>query len=167
MQESAGAGCIDDEFCRDAQWLAITHAIEPHFVIGLVEASQRRLVEIIDAEFLRLVYLLMRQYDIDPGRLIHALQNHDELTMGLAHFSGAHAGEHFPFHGGQLTGAELRDLIRRQMYARLLGERVPYNLKFGDGVASTTATVIADNAIRTLDCDPSCSCLLESMILTV
>jgi len=96
-----------------------------------------------DAEFLRLVYRLMRQYDIDPGRLIHALQNHDELTMGLAHFGGAHAGERFPFHGGQLSGSELRDLIRRQMYERLIGERAPYNLKFGDGVASTTATVIA------------------------
>ena len=29
------------------------------------------------------------------------------------------------------------------MYDRLLGERAPYNLKFGEGVASTTATVVA------------------------
>lgn len=29
------------------------------------------------------------------------------------------------------------------MYERLMGERAPYNLKFGEGVASTTTTVIA------------------------
>jgi trehalose synthase len=95
-----------------------------------------------DAEFLRLVFQLMRSYSIDPGRLIHALQNHDELTMGLSHF-GVHADERFAFHGGQLTGRELRELVHREMYSRLIGAQTPYNLKFGDGVASTTATVIA------------------------
>src|SRR5437660_1228080 len=95
-----------------------------------------------DAEFLRLVFQLMREYRIDPGRLIHALQNHDELTMGISHFA-VHADETFPFRGGRLTGKELRELVRREMYERLLGERAPYNLKFGEGVASTTATVVA------------------------
>ena len=96
-----------------------------------------------DAEFLRLLLGLMRHYDIDPGRLIHALQNHDELTMGLAHFTGPHAGELFPFRGGKVTGTQLRDIVQQDMYGRLLGERTPYNLKFGDGVACTTATFIA------------------------
>src|SRR2546430_1036224 len=95
-----------------------------------------------DAEFLRLVFQLMRSYDIDPGRLIHALQNHDELTMGLSHFAG-HANEPFAFRGGQLSGRQLRELVHREMYGRLIGERAPYNLKFGDGVACTTATLIA------------------------
>lgn len=95
-----------------------------------------------DAEFLRLVFQLMREYSIDPGRLIHALQNHDELTMGISHF-WAHADETFPFRGGKLTGRELRELVHREMYERLIGERAPYNLKFGTGVASTTATVAA------------------------
>ena len=93
-----------------------------------------------DAEFLRLVFQLMRQNEVDPGRLIHALQNHDELTMGLGHFA-AHGADRFPFRGGELTGQALRELVQKEMYAKLLG--VPYNLKFGDGVASTTATVIA------------------------
>ena len=96
-----------------------------------------------DAEFLRLVLQQMGKYGIDPGWLIHALQNHDELTGGLAHFTGAHAAELFPFRGGQVSGKQLRDLVHREMYERLMGERAPYNLKFGDGVASTTATVIA------------------------
>lgn len=94
-----------------------------------------------DAEFLRLVFQLMREYGIDPGRLIHALQNHDELTMGISHFA-VHADETFPFRGGRMTGKELRELVRREMYDRLIGERAPYNLKFGEGVASTTATVV-------------------------
>jgi trehalose synthase len=96
-----------------------------------------------DAEFLRLVFQLMRNYSIDPGRLIHALQNHDELTMGLAHFTGEHADELFPFRGGQLSGRQLRELVHREMYDRLIGKHAPYNLKFGDGVACTTATLIA------------------------
>jgi trehalose synthase len=96
-----------------------------------------------DAEFLRLIYRLMRQYDIDPGRLIHALQNHDELTMGLAPLTATHASELFPYHGRTMTGRELRDLVRSQMYERLIGERAPYNLKFGEGVASTTVSLLA------------------------
>jgi trehalose synthase len=95
-----------------------------------------------DAELLRLVFQQMRTYSIDPARLIHALQNHDELTGGLGHFAGAHARDFFPYHGAQVTGSQLRDLVHRQMYARLTGANAPYNLKFGEGVASTTATVI-------------------------
>jgi trehalose synthase len=41
-----------------------------------------------------------------------------------------------------MTGKDLRELVRREMYDRLIGERAPYNLKFGEGVASTTATVV-------------------------
>jgi len=61
--------------------------------------------------------------------------------MGISHFA-VHADETFPFRGGRLTGKELRELVRREMYDRLMGERAPYNLKFGEGVASTTATVV-------------------------
>ena len=96
-----------------------------------------------DAEFLRLIFQLMRQYKIDPAGLIHALQNHDELTMGLAQFSGSHESDVYSFRGAQVTGKQLREIVHQQMYSRLIGENAPYNLKFGDGVASTTATVIA------------------------
>ncbi|MDB6088762.1 MAG: treS [Gammaproteobacteria bacterium] len=96
-----------------------------------------------DAEFLRLVFQLMRRYDVDPAGLIHALQNHDELTMGMAHFAGRHADELFAFRGGQVTGRQLRSMVQQDMYTRLILTDAPYNLMFGDGVASTTATVIA------------------------
>ena len=96
-----------------------------------------------DTELLRLVYQLMQQYGVDPGRLIHALQNHDELTMGLGIFSGTQANALLPFHGRRMTGQALQDLIRQDMYSRLIGERAPYNLEFGNGVACTTASLIA------------------------
>lgn len=104
-----------------------------------------------DAEFLRLIFQLMRHYRIDSAGLIHALQNHDELTMGLGHFTGAHETDQYSFRGTQVSGKQLRTLVHEDMYSRLLGERAPYNLKFGDGVASTTATVItAALGIRSL-----------------
>ena len=95
-----------------------------------------------DAAFLRLVFQLMRSYDIDPGRLIHALQNHDEMTMGLAHF-GAHANDVFEFRGSRMTGRQLRQLVHQEMYDQLIGEATPYNLKFGDGIACTMTSFIA------------------------
>jgi trehalose synthase len=94
-----------------------------------------------DAEFLRLIHKQMRDYEVDPATLIHALQNHDELTMGISHFI-AHANDRFPFHGAQATGQQVRDTVRDEMYRRLLSEPDPYNLRFGEGVSSTTATVI-------------------------
>ncbi len=96
-----------------------------------------------DTEFLRLIFQLMRQYRIDPAGLIHALQNHDELTMGLAQFTGAHENDRYTFRGAEITGKQLRDIVQGDMYSRLISGATPYNLKFGDGVASTTATVIA------------------------
>jgi trehalose synthase len=95
-----------------------------------------------DAEFLRLIFQLMRQNEIDPAGLIHALQNHDELTMGLSQFTGPHENDHYTFRGIQVTGKQLRATVQEDMYSRLIGSHAPYNLEFGDGVASTTATII-------------------------
>ena len=44
-----------------------------------------------DARFLRLMLTLMHQYGLRPNALIHALQNHDELTLELVHFWTRHA----------------------------------------------------------------------------
>jgi trehalose synthase len=95
-----------------------------------------------DAEFLRLIFQLMRQNEIDSAGLIHALQNHDELTMGLSQFTGPHENDHYSFRGAEVTGKQLRSMVHEDMYSRLIGTNAPYNLKFGDGVASTTATII-------------------------
>jgi trehalose synthase len=96
-----------------------------------------------DTEFLRLMLRQMHSLGIDPGSLIHALQNHDELTLELVHFWTLHAHDSFVYQGQTFPGNSLREHIREQMYERLTGEQAPYNLKFvTNGVACTTASII-------------------------
>ena len=106
-----------------------------------------------DSEFLRLMLREMHGIGIDPASLIHALQNHDELTLELVHFWTLHAYDHYHFRGQTLPGGHLRELIREEMYERLTGEQAPYNLKFvTNGVACTSASLIAAAlGIRDLD----------------
>lgn len=106
-----------------------------------------------DTEFLRLMLRTMHQFNIDPASLIHALQNHDELTLELVHFWTLHADTNFVYQGQTWRGSILREHIREVMYERLSGEHAPYNLRFvTNGVACTTASVIAAAlGIRELD----------------
>lgn len=106
-----------------------------------------------DAEFLRLMLRQMHSLGIDPGSLIHALQNHDELTLELVHFWTLHAHDTYLYQGQTFPGSILREHIREQMYERLTGEHAPYNLKFvTNGVSCTTASIItAALGIRDLD----------------
>jgi trehalose synthase len=106
-----------------------------------------------DAEFLRLMLREMHRQGIDPGSLIHALQNHDELTLELVHFWTLHANDTFLYQGQTFPGNILREHIREQMYERLAGEHAPYNLKFvTNGVSCTTASIItAALGIRDLE----------------
>ena len=97
-----------------------------------------------DTEFLRLMLKTMRDYGIDPASLIHALQNHDELTLELVHFWTLHANDTYIFGGRTWTGETLREHLRATMYERLAGDNAPYNLRFvTNGVACTTVSVIA------------------------
>lgn len=97
-----------------------------------------------DTEFLRLMLRTVHEYNIDPASLVHALQNHDELTLELVHFWQRHANDLYRFQGKGWTGADLREEIRRVMYDRLSSTNVPYNLPFvTNGVACTTASMIA------------------------
>lgn len=98
-----------------------------------------------DTEFLRMMLRTVHEYSIDPASLIHALQNHDELTLELVHFWQRHADDLYRLQGRGWTGSDLREEIRRVMYARLSGAtNAPYNLPFVEnGVACTTASMIA------------------------
>jgi trehalose synthase len=96
-----------------------------------------------DASFLRLMLDLQRAYQVAPGTLIHALQNHDELTLELVHFWTQHKDTMFSFRGRPVKGGALRDTIRAEMHQRLLGLAAPYNLKAANGISCTTATVAA------------------------
>ena len=97
-----------------------------------------------DAEFLRLMISIMRECQIDPASLVHALQNHDELTLELVHFWTLHKDDLYTFAGRQWTGLQLREHIRTVMYDGVSGANAPYNLRFvTNGVASTTASIVA------------------------
>jgi trehalose synthase len=96
-----------------------------------------------DAEFLRLMLGLQRQYQIDPAGLIHALQNHDELTVELVHFWTKHKDDTFTFRGKKMKGSVLRDLVRDDMHTKLLAPAAPYNLKAANGVSCTSASIAA------------------------
>jgi trehalose synthase len=97
-----------------------------------------------DTEFLRLTLKAALQHGLQPIRLVHALQNHDEMTYELVHFATVHKDDIFRFRGAELTGGELAVRIRRELSERLTGEAAPYNAIFTtNGIASTTATIIA------------------------
>ncbi|GIV70971.1 maltose alpha-D-glucosyltransferase [Caldilinea sp.] len=97
-----------------------------------------------DAEFLRLMLREMHSAGVDPASLVHALQNHDELTLELVHFWTLHKDDRYAFGGRELSGGELREQIRALMYERLAGPETPYNLRFTtNGVACTMASLAA------------------------
>ena len=97
-----------------------------------------------DAEFLRLMLREMHALGVDPASLVHALQNHDELTLELVHFWTLHAEDRFFFQGEEMSGLELRERVRSIMYNRLSGPNASYNLPFvTNGVACTMASVAA------------------------
>ena len=97
-----------------------------------------------DTEFLRLTMNLSREMGIDPASLVHALQNHDELTHELVHFSTRHRDDPFTYRGEELTGCELGERVRADLNDGLTGPGKAYNRRFTqNGIACTTSTVIA------------------------
>jgi trehalose synthase len=97
-----------------------------------------------DTEFVRLTLNLSVQHGVEPASLVHALQNHDEMTYELVHFATLHSEDLFAFRGTEVRGADLAVTVRQDMLDHLAGEAGPYNATFTEnGIASTTATLIA------------------------
>lgn len=96
-----------------------------------------------DTEFLRLMLRSALELGVDPASLVHALQNHDDLTDELVHFWTLHKDDMYEFQDKQLKGSELRDIVRKELSDVILGNLAPYNLPFANGIACTTVTVIA------------------------
>lgn len=97
-----------------------------------------------DTEFLRMVLRESMAIGIDQASLVHALQNHDELTYELVHFAAAHRDDEFTLGGEIYTGSELAEHVRKVMREKLTGEAAPYNALFTtNGIASTTASIVA------------------------
>ncbi|MFV0451238.1 MAG: maltose alpha-D-glucosyltransferase, partial [Propioniciclava sp.] len=96
-----------------------------------------------DTEFLRLMLNEAISAGIDQASLVHALQNHDELTYELVHFETRHAADTYTYAGRAWTGRELAAEIRTSLQDRLTGEAAGYNAVFTqNGIACTTASVI-------------------------
>jgi trehalose synthase len=97
-----------------------------------------------DTEFLRLTMNQALGLGIDSASLVHALQNHDELTHELVHFATRHREDSFTYGGQEATGAELALRIRGELTAALAGPDVSYNRPFTtNGIACTTASAIS------------------------
>src|SRR3712207_1373895 len=97
-----------------------------------------------DSEFLRLTLNLSLEHGVAPMRLVHAMQNHDEMTYELVHFATLHKDDLFTYHGEQVRGSDLAVQVRADLTEKLTGPAAPYNLVFTtNGIASTTATIIA------------------------
>ncbi|WP_375424601.1 maltose alpha-D-glucosyltransferase [uncultured Friedmanniella sp.] len=97
-----------------------------------------------DTEFLRLTLNLARDMGVEPASLVHALQNHDEMTYELVHFATLHSEDRFHFRGAEVRGGDLATTIRQDLLDHLTGEAGSYNATFTqNGIASTTATIIA------------------------
>lgn len=96
-----------------------------------------------DTEFLRLTLREAHRLGVDAAGLVHALQNHDEMTYELVHFASRHRDDEYTFRGEEITGEALAETIRADLIGTLAGEAAPYNLVFTtNGIASTTASVI-------------------------
>jgi maltose alpha-D-glucosyltransferase/alpha-amylase len=96
-----------------------------------------------DTELLRLTLRLSMEIGVDQASLVHALQNHDELTYELMHFAAGHRDEMFELNGQELTGAQLAEQVQQTMRERLTGENAPYNALFTtNGIACTTVSFI-------------------------
>ncbi|MDN5760744.1 MAG: maltose alpha-D-glucosyltransferase, partial [Microlunatus sp.] len=60
-----------------------------------------------DTDFLRLTMRLATDLGVEPVALVHALQNHDEMTYELVHFAAVHRDDRFSFRGEEMYGDDL------------------------------------------------------------
>jgi trehalose synthase len=106
-----------------------------------------------DTEFLRLTLRTSLSTGVQPVGLVHALQNHDELTYELVHWATLHRADLYPFRDEEMTGAQLAETIRADLVTELTGEAAEYNHVFTtNGIACTSASVIAaTQGLTTLD----------------
>ncbi len=96
-----------------------------------------------NVEFLRLTLNLGLDMGVDPASLVHALQNHDELTYELIHFRRRHATDVFAFGGTELSGLQLAERIQADLTGSLVSDG-GFNMVFTtNGIACTTVSVIA------------------------
>jgi trehalose synthase len=93
---------------------------------------------------LRLMLRQMLAYEIQPMRLVHGLQNHDELMLETTHLS-VFGDEIFEWEENQELGDILFKNIHEKVISATTGDHAPYNKVFAmsPGVCSTLPGFIA------------------------
>jgi trehalose synthase len=98
-----------------------------------------------DATLLRQSYGSLLEAKLQPLRLVHDLQNHDEITYQLVSLD-ARGDETVEYHNHSIAAKKLRAQILNEMRDKTAGEAAPYNLLYRttkDGVATTYVGFIA------------------------
>ncbi len=98
-----------------------------------------------DASLLRQAYGGLVANQLQPIRLVHDLQNHDEITYQLVGLD-ALGDETVQYRGQAIAGRQLREQILKEMRSKAAGAAAPYNLLYRptqDGVATTYAGFVA------------------------
>lgn len=97
-----------------------------------------------DAGPLRLLLRLMLEFDVPPGRMVHGLQNHDELMMEATHLT-LNGAETFTYESTSAAGQELFERIPEETLAVTTGPARPYNARFAmsPGLCSTVTGLAA------------------------
>ena len=93
---------------------------------------------------LRFMLRQMLEYEIQPIRMVHGLQNHDELMLETTHLN-VHGDQEFEFEGTQERGDRLFEQIHQTVIRKTTGEQAPYNQTFAmsPGICSTLPGLIA------------------------
>jgi trehalose synthase len=94
-----------------------------------------------NASLLNLQLQQMEKYEIDPGRLMHSLQNHDCLNYDMPHFS-AHSEEIFIYKNEKIKGKDLAEKILTELSDACKKLDLIYSPPYS-GVATTYATMAA------------------------
>lgn len=96
-----------------------------------------------DTSFLRMTLKMIHEFNINPSSLVHALQNHDDLTYELVHFFSLHKDDIYTYKDKEITGFDLREEIQNDIRNVLVGKESSYNALFAtNGIACTTVSCI-------------------------
>eukprot|EP01128_Nolandella_sp_AFSM9_P011523 TRINITY_DN827_c0_g1_i1.p1 TRINITY_DN827_c0_g1~~TRINITY_DN827_c0_g1_i1.p1 ORF type:complete len:702 (+),score=122.42 TRINITY_DN827_c0_g1_i1:3-2108(+) len=124
---------LDDiaEFARGGADLSYDFITRPAYLHAILTG---------DASFLNLMTEEMQRYNVEPQTLIHALQNHDEITYELVHFL-KHSDRDFKYRGKLVSGKNVRDSVLEEMESRVRAGGLG-DAKSGNGVCTTFVSFI-------------------------
>ncbi|MFQ5930692.1 MAG: maltose alpha-D-glucosyltransferase, partial [Acidobacteriota bacterium] len=96
-----------------------------------------------DAGPLRLMLRLIQKEGLDPGVLVHALQNHDELMFDVTHLS-KHGDEKFSVNGADTLGQTIYQRMYDRTKEKVIGGKPSYIEEFSNlGFCATLASFAA------------------------